>query len=97
MILSIYSSEGWYIDFYDTKFTKLRSNKEKANIALIWAIILHYCKAKIIFSVHEFMRFYASKILILWSLDHKLKGWRGSSLHGRTYGHWPSNTSLEST
>ena len=60
MILSIYSSEGWYIDFYDTKFTKLGSNKEKANITLIWAIILHNYKAKIIFSVCEFVRIYAS-------------------------------------
>ena len=52
MILSIYSTEGWDIDFYDTKFTKLRSNKEKANKGLIWGIMLHYCKATILFSIH---------------------------------------------
>ena len=94
--LSTYSRDGRVVDIYFTKLTKLDSNKEKANIALIWDIISHYCNAKIIFSVHGFTRFYDSQILILWSSDRKLCGWWGSPLHDRTYGHWPSHTSLES-
>ena len=43
--------------FYLTKLTKLGSNKRKANQALIWATISHYCKANIIFLLHEFKRF----------------------------------------
>ena len=69
---STYSRDGRGVDFYFTKLTKLGSNKRKVNIALIWAIISHYCKEKLIFSVHEFTRFSSSQILILWSSDRKL-------------------------
>ena len=51
MNLSIYSREGWVGDFYDTKLTKLGSNKEKANVAHIWGIKLQYCEAIILFSM----------------------------------------------
>ena len=57
MILSIYSIGGWDIDFYDTIFTKLSSNKGKANKGLIWGIMLHYCKATTHFSIRSFRRF----------------------------------------
>ena len=97
-IFSTYSRDGkGVVFFYFTKLTKLGSNKGKTIIALIWAIISHYCKAKIIFSVHDFTRFYAFQILILWSSDCKLWGWWESPLHDTIYGHWPSRTSLEST
>ena len=76
---STYSRDGRGVEFYFTKLTKLSLNERKANLALIWAIISHYCKAKIIFSVHEFARFYSSQILILWSSDRKLWCWWGES------------------
>ena len=93
---STYSRDGKEDEFYFTKLTKLGSNKRKANLALIWAIISHYYKANIIILVHEFTRFYASQILILWSSDRKLWCWWGSPFHGRTYEHWPLHPSLES-
>ena len=69
---STYSHDGRGVGFYFTKLTKLCLNKRKANQDLIWAIISHYCNAKIMFSVHGFTRFCASQILILWSSDRKL-------------------------
>ena len=54
---STYSRDGRGVGFYFTNLTKLGSNKRKANQALIWAIISHYCKANIIFLLHEFTRF----------------------------------------
>ena len=84
---STYSRDDRGVEIYFTKLTRLGSNKRKANVALIWAIISHYYNTKIIFSAHEFMRFYASQILILWSSDRKLWCWWGSPLHDRTYGH----------
>ena len=53
---STYSRDGRMARFYFTILTKLGSNKRKANQALIWAIISHYCKAKLIFLLHEFTR-----------------------------------------
>ena len=81
---STYSRDGRWIVIYLTKLTKLGSNKRKGNKALIWAIISHYCKAKINFSVYEFTRFYASQILILWSSGCKLWCWWGSPFHDVT-------------
>ena len=52
MSLSIYSSGGGGGDFYGKINTKISSNKEKAHIALIWVIILHYYKVKQLFSIH---------------------------------------------
>ena len=72
MTLSIYSSGGWDGDFYYTKLTKIDSNKEKANIGLIWGIMLHYCKATTLFTIHWFTRFSSFQILILWSSGRKL-------------------------
>ena len=69
---STYSRDGRGVEFYFTKLTKLGSNKRKANLALIWAIISHYYKVILIFSLHEFTRFYSSQILILWSSGRKL-------------------------
>ena len=96
MILSIYSIGGWDIDFYDTIFTKLSSNKGKANKGLIWGIMLHYCKATTHFSIRSFRIFYAFQILILWSSGRKLRGVGRCPLLDRTYRHKPSYTSLES-
>ena len=52
MSLSIHSRERGGGDFYGKINTKLCSNKEKAHIALIWVIILHYYKVKLLFSIH---------------------------------------------
>ena len=43
---STYSRDGRVVGIYFIKLTKLGSNKRKANKALIWAIISHYCKEK---------------------------------------------------
>ena len=51
---STYSHDGRGVDFYFIKLTKLGLNKRKANLDLIWAIISHYYKVILIFSLHEF-------------------------------------------
>ena len=54
---STYSHDGRGVSFILQNLTKLGSNKRKANKALIWAIILHYCNANTLFLLHEFTRF----------------------------------------
>ena len=96
MSLSIYSRGGLDGDFYNAKLTKLGSDKEKVNIALILGIMLHFCMANKLFSIHYFTRFSAFQILILLSSGRKLWEVGRCPLLDRTYGHRPSYTSLES-